>query len=347
MILNAFAVLDAFTTLLRLALALVIVMASVRALLGRKLAEPPMETERSEERYYLLALVSFVLLFLNVAAWPLFYLMLESFIPQWPDVMCIYGVTQIGARSTSASRYLPALVRTLEITKPLLIFVGGAWFCLHLANRRTATAPLKRRVYSCVLVLGMLALTDCAVEIGYLSIPKTEETLQNGCCTLRFDVAEQAQGFLAQAGYDDHNRLPLGRLFWGINGFLLIALLISMSRWRWQYDRLVVLWLPALALVSLPVSLTYLVEVVAPAILHLPYHHCPYDLIPKAPESILAIVLYLFGLFAVGWASLTWCVGRSEETHSFLRNQVTNLLWLAFSSYLGSFVMIWLEMALA
>jgi len=347
MILNAYAVLDGFTTFLRLVVALFIIGAALCALMRRNIPDVAIETEHSGERYYLLALLSCVLMLLNVAAWPLFYLMLESYIPQWPGVMCIYGVTQIGAHSEGVSRYLPTLVRTLETTKPLLVFVSGLWFVLHLANRRTATAPLNHRIFMVLLVLGSIACVDCAVEIGYLAIPKTEETLESGCCTVRFDDSAQAEEFLPQAWRAEENRTRIVGSYWGLNGFLLVALLVSIRACRWQLIRLDLASLLVLALLSLPVSLAFLIEVAAPTILHLPYHHCPYDLLPKAPESVLAIVLYLLGMFAVGWACLAWWVGNSAETRPFLKKQVAKLLLLGFFGYLGSLVMMYLELALA
>ena len=56
---------------------------------------------------------------LGLASWPLLYLLLQSYVPEWPDVMCIYGVTRVGAGSVGASRFLPGLVTALQVLKPL------------------------------------------------------------------------------------------------------------------------------------------------------------------------------------------------------------------------------------
>src|SRR3954447_3858665 len=127
-----------------------------------------------------------LLLAVNVLSWPVLYLLLQSYVPEWPGVMCIYGVTRVGAGSLGPSRFLPALVTTLQAMKPALIFLSGAWFVLHLVNRRTRTAPLTGRVLLLVVLLGLVAAGDAGVELAYLAIPKKEVFLSAGCCTEAF-----------------------------------------------------------------------------------------------------------------------------------------------------------------
>ncbi len=140
-----------------------------------------------ENRFYLLFLLSFLLLGLSLVAWPLLYLLLQSYVPQWPGVMCIYGVTQIGAGSQGASRWLPGLVATLQWLKPAAVFLSGAWLVLYRINRQTRTSPLLPRIILVQIVLGAVVLADTTVEAAYLAIPKKEEFLSNGCCTAVFD----------------------------------------------------------------------------------------------------------------------------------------------------------------
>ncbi len=139
MILNAYALLDAFLTLLRLMLALLVIGLGISAWLGWRRAVTPDARGIVEERGYLLFLLAGLLLFVNLASWPLLYLLLGSYVPEWPGVMCIYGVTQVGKGSLGPSRFLPGLLDTLQILKPTLVFVSGAWGMLYLANRRAPT----------------------------------------------------------------------------------------------------------------------------------------------------------------------------------------------------------------
>ena len=99
MIVNAYAVLTAFVSLLQFAMGLLVITSS----LGRRRVGTPVDVEN---RPYLLLLLSFLLLGLNLASWPLLYALLQSYVPSWPDVMCIYGVTRIGTGSVGSARHL-------------------------------------------------------------------------------------------------------------------------------------------------------------------------------------------------------------------------------------------------
>src|SRR5688572_7974710 len=104
MTLNAYSVLDAFVTLLRLGLGLLVVLLAVLAWRVWHRREPgPEGVQALEDRCYLLFLLAGVLLLLNVLAWPIFYLVLQGYVPEWPGIMCIYGVTRIGAGSLGPS----------------------------------------------------------------------------------------------------------------------------------------------------------------------------------------------------------------------------------------------------
>src|SRR5213076_326432 len=100
MILNAYAVLDAFLSLLRLGLAVLVLALGLPAWRQwARHAAVPEQRRALEDRSYLLFLLAGLLLVLNVVSWPVFYLLLQSYVPEWvgEGVMCIYGVTRIGA----------------------------------------------------------------------------------------------------------------------------------------------------------------------------------------------------------------------------------------------------------
>src|SRR5262249_49616077 len=137
---------------------------------------------------------------LNLLSWPLFYLLLQSYVPEWEGVMCIYGVTRIGAGSVGPARFLPPLVTALQAVKPALVFLSGAWFVLYLINRGTRTAPLTGRVHLLVLAAGLLGVADAAAEGAYLVIPKKEVFLSTGCCTA---APEESSRFLPAAWFQE------------------------------------------------------------------------------------------------------------------------------------------------
>jgi hypothetical protein len=347
MILNAYAVLDGSVALLRLVLGLALLVLGASAWrLWVRPAGPEGRTSL-EDRCYLLAVLAVVLLALSLVSWPLFYLLLQSYVAEWPGVMCVYGVTRIGTGTRGPSRLLPGLVTVLQLTKPALVFASGAWFVLYLADRRTATAPLRGRILLALLALGLLAVLDAAAEGAYLGIPKKEEFVSAGCCTEAFDSESRAARFVPQGilGADDRSRLYAA--YWAVNGGLIAALLVAtwLLRRGWTLA-----WLTPLvfgALLATVVNGLFVIEVAAPTLLHLPHHHCPYDLLPAVPESVLGVVLFIVGGFAVGWACVVGWGANCSETRPFLRQQVVRLLSLAVFGYLGSLVLLSVELALS
>jgi hypothetical protein len=348
MILNAYAVLDGFVALMRLGLGLLVLGLGAVAwrTWGRRAA---VEEDRKalEDRCYLLFLLGGFLLGLNVVAWPVFYLLLQSYVPEWPGVMCIYGVTRIGAGSLGPSRFLPPLVTALQVAKPALVFLSGAWFVLYLVNRRTRTAPLTGRVLVLLLAAGLLAVADGAAEVAYLAIPKKEEFLSAGCCAGAFDTQSHAARFLPAALVRENETGWLYAAYYALNAGLV---LVADGCARLCRRRLPRGWLVTLLLaagLAVAVNAVFLIEVAAPRLLGLPYHHCPYDLVPKAPESVVAVALFLGGSFAVGWACVAAWLGDGAEARPLLPGAVSRLLQFAVFGYLLSLVMLSVELAVA
>jgi hypothetical protein len=344
MILNAYAVLDAFLSLGRLLVGLLVLGFGVSAWRMTWREPTPERSKALEDRVALLYLLASLLLGLNLVAWPLLYLLLQSYVPEWPGVMCIYGVTQVGAGSLGPSRFLPALLQTLQVTKPALVFAGGAWLVLHAVNRRTASGPLLGRVLLALTALGLLAEVDAVAELAYLAIPKQEEFLAVGCCTAGSEAWGRADRFLPASLLREHDRPWLWAAYFVVNLGMVFALGGCARRLRQSraLPRLAPLLLGAV--LAAAVSAAFLTEVAAPRLLHLPGHHCAYDLIPQAPGAVLAVVLFLGGSFAVGWACAAGWWARAPETEPFLPAAVGGLLVAAMWSYLGSLVIMSLEL---
>jgi hypothetical protein len=250
--------------------------------------------------------------------------------------MCIYGVTRIGTGSLGPSRFLPTLVTALEATRPALVFLSGAWFTLYLLNRRTRTAPLTGRVLALLLLTGLLGVADAAAEAAYLVIPKKEHFLSVGCCTEATVAEARAARFLPTGSFGEEAEGWLFGAYYLVNLGVLGGLLLCGRRYLPGAGLALVLLLGVL---SLAVNAVFLVEVAAPRLLGLPYHHCPYDLLPRAPESLVTIALFFVGLFALGAAGVVRWLGRAEETAPLLPGAVNRLLRIAFLGYLGSLLM--------
>jgi hypothetical protein len=349
MILNAYAVLDAFLSVLRLGIGVLVLGLGLSAVWGWVRSARTGEARRAlEDRCYLLFQLAGLLLVLNVLAWPVLYLLLQSYVPEWPGVMCIYGVTRIGAGSMGSSRFLPPLVSALQAMKPALVFLSGAWFVLYLVNRGTRTAPLTGRVLGVLLIAALLAVADAAAEAAYLAIPKKELFPSSGCCTEVFDADSGGGARFVPAALVGEGEGPRWYgVYYAVNLGMAAALAACLWFTRGTVPRG---WLAALGLgaaLSVAFNAVFLVEVAAPRLLRLPYHHCPYDLVPRAPESLVAVALFLAGSFAVGWACVVGWLGGGAESGPGLPQTVARLLRVALAGYLGSVVMLSVELILA
>jgi hypothetical protein len=346
MVLNGFAVLSGLLCALRLLLAAVVVVLGVGATSGARAAYGVEQRGTVESRSYLLLLSAAVLMALNAASWPVLYLFLQSCVREWPGVMCIYGVTQIGSGTLGASRFLPPLVAALQWIKPLVLFASGAACVLYLINRGTPTGPLLNRVLAALTLARGISLADSAVEAAYFVIPRTELRPSSGCCTNGVDAVRRKEQLIPRIRVRDEQRSYLIAAYYGVNlaviaGSLACAVLPSLqssAQRRWL--------LYAGGIGSVPISMLFLTEVAAPAILELPFHHCAYDLVSAAPESVAAAPLFLFGCCCIGWSWVALRFGRCEESRPFLTSFVARLSFLGSFGYLASLVLVSIELLL-
>jgi hypothetical protein len=359
---NGYAVIGVFLDLLRFGAASMAVALGTRTLFSMARSSRESSGVRSalESRAYLSALLAYLLLGLALASWILLYLLLDSLVPESPGAMCIYGVTRVGEGSPGLAGWLPALITGVQLIKPVLVFVAGAVVVLYLLYRRAGTQALLPRFVAGLLVLGVLALADVAAESAYLLIPKRDVPNAGGCCSVAADELR------AQPPQPDEQR-------WLTPAYFACQLLMAGSLWsaahsNWHTTNLAaanqgaamqgaanqaavsawkLLILLAASAVTLCVAARFLVDIAAPALLHLPYHHCLYDLVGTVRESAVAIGLLLWGTFCVGWACVAgWC-GRTGDSLPFLAAEVRRLLSWAGWGYLGSAAMFAVDLWLA
>ena len=331
MIVNAYAILSLFACGLQCAVAMWL---TGRWLNSRRVWSSGWTdggAEAVERNAYLMMTLALVLLGLGLASWPLLYLLLQSYVPSWPGVMCIDGVTRIGTGSLGASRFLPGLLTALQVFKPLLMLMGGAWLVTYLANRATSNAPLMRRLLWGLLIIGSTSLCDGVCTACYLLIPKQEDHLAAGCCTQATSTTTTRSSEPLLAGVSGTELAVVFMLLWA---GLLILILDSIRKQRGGRKRMGGL-LASTLVVSLLGGL-FLVDVLSPALLQRP-HHCPYDLVSELPESVIGIVLFMVGSLWVAAGSIASFCADVPETREILPGLQARVLFLGLFSYLGSF----------
>lgn len=341
MILNTFAILAAFVAVIQLGLGL----AAVRHGLIARRNGTAHNTSETEDRGYLIFLLTFVLIALSVAAWPLLYFMLQSYVAEWPGVMCIRGVTRIGEGSLGSARHLPNLLIFLQWSKPALVFVGGAWYSLYILNRATRTSPLAPQLMWLMIPLGTLAVLDAGATLTYIGIPKIEEFASSGCCVAADENSATREPTRPLVGDALRPNLPFA--FFGFHLGLALTLVLFSNPRVPTPNRLGATGLFLAGLVGLGIGYLFLIEFAAPALLRLPFHHCAYDLISDVPEAVVAIAIYGAALFLLGWAAVVSWFACDAETAPIVPRMVRRLLGLSYLAYFVALIMLSLELVLA
>jgi hypothetical protein len=337
---SGYVAVGAFLGTLQLAVAVWAIVVGLRSWLAWRHGRPDLAQERLEERTYLAALLGYLLLGLSLISWLVFYLMLDSFVPQWPGAMCIYGIMQIGLGSNGIYGWLPTLVSLVQILKPSLVFAVGAALVVYRFYRSQGTRTLLPRVAGLFAVVAVMASLDATTALAYLAIPKRENVSSSGCCS-------------ASAGGSDRV-MPPGlhaqeQLEWCYYGCHLVMAALLLHRLKRTDRARLSLELPlaAMAVLTLAVSMQFLVEVASPRLLHLPYHRCLYDLVPGVPESAAALALLLWGTFCVGWSSLVGWLGRAPESETAAAEEARRWRAYALVGYAGSVAMLSFDLWLA
>jgi len=272
------------------------------------------------ERAPLLLLIVVVLLLVRALAWPHFYLLLESFVPALAPqgVMCVYGVTRVA----------PGLVLALQWLKPAVVALLAAWWILVMIDQRTEGAlrdqraedaprdqrnegaPLRRLRSVAIVPLALLALAECAIEGIYLASDKLGRPVT--CCSQPADLTGRAIAAspspLALAGFDTAEKTLAA---YALLNVVVVALAFVLARRRAAARAphaplapLAAIALVVLACANLVVAQWAWLDAVAPRVLGLPYHHCLYEVVTRAPAMGLAAILTIGGNLAAAGAPL-------------------------------------------
>ncbi|MFO0932976.1 MAG: hypothetical protein U1E39_09730 [Planctomycetota bacterium] len=299
MILHAASLLALFVALVELVLGGAIV-----AIAGRASRRRRLDPVAVDARLPLLGHLATVLAAVAVVAWPLLYLLLDAYVPQWRGVVCIQGVTRVGEGSVGPAGALPALVAWLQATKPAFVLAVGAWAVLRSANRATATGALTGRELGALLAAGGLAIADAALTTAYVVIPKREQFLENGCCAVpaRGSTALVDGEFTTRTAAAFDGRV-LTLAYAAVTLALVLATTWALRRPRWIWGALVA------AALEVPVGLVFLREVAAPRFLGLPGHRCAYCVLSSSAAGVAFLALAATGVLCVAWAAVAQGLG--------------------------------------
>jgi hypothetical protein len=286
----------------------------------------PEEKTSLEDRSYLVLLIMVIVLVIRLFDWPLFYVTLQSFISDIEGAMCIFGVTQVR----------PGLTRFLEFLKPVNFFLIGGWFLLHLLDRATKTSPLMKRKLLLLSILSLLVLIDSLGDI-FLILGIAPESLVS-CCTTVTDISNRPTRTTPLSIFGPEYAQSLQVLFFithlALIGFVGVSLKFKIFR------RPILGLLFLFAILNATLFLLSQVEVFAPAMMHLPFHHCLYCLWQYVPDSIAMYLFFILGTFSVGWGFTTSLFGRQGEAADLLPGYLRKIYSFAFFFLLASLIML-------
>lgn len=234
----------------------------------------------SEQKYYLLGMIGVIILLARMFNVPLFFWMLQSLVPYCPGAMCSYGVINVAAPYSSIALIL----------KIILPFIYGVWLILEVANRRQPLLPfIKNLALSFIILLLPLVMVDSVVDIFLVA---SIRPVYAPCCSSIYNIDPP---FSPSAIFGPAFGMSIVILTI-ILSLSLIALQLFESRSR---------YIPFISLgLSLIVSLLYLVTIhdtLAPLVLGLANHHCPYCLFQEFPDTAFFATLFWIGVASVGW----------------------------------------------
>lgn len=298
MIVNIYTLIMLFVAFVSLFLGGFLLYATIKSLLSFKAIVPLEAKSRFEQKGYLIFLTACVAIAIRMLAWPWFYFMLQSFVPEIPGAMCMFGVTQI----------LPSTVTFLQIVKPIAFFIMGGWLLCYYVDTSTPTAPLARKnLYFLLVVCGVL-LIDSIADISY--VLRMKPLMSVSCCATFFDVPLRPSAMIPQAIFGSQFQHILYILYYATN-IALIALLFTTLLKKWQSllslpENSILYSQAAIAIVNIPVVIISFFEIIAPKLMQLPYHHCIYCFMGNGtvPDSPIILGLFIIGTFAVGWMGI-------------------------------------------
>ncbi len=279
-----------------------------------------------ENRSYLVLLIIAVVLLMRLANWPLFYATFQSFIPDIEGAMCIFGVTQVRL----------GLTHFLEFLKPIVFFLIGGWLILNRLDRTTKTSPLMRKKLLFLSVICLFVLVDSLGDI-LLILGIAPQSLVS-CCTTVTDITSRPTRTTPIAIFGPEYGRPLQTLYFITHLALLGFIGVSLKFRIFRRPILGLLFL--FSVLNAALFLLSQIEVFAPAMMHLPFHHCLYCLWQYVPDSILMFSFFSLGTFSVGWGFTTELFGGKEETADFLPVYLRKIYSVAFFFLSVSFIML-------
>jgi hypothetical protein len=288
MVLNAFALTSLFVGIISLILMTAAALSALYFHRQYRKSEGIDERASAQSRVNLSMLLLFTAFLLRLATWPLFYILLQSFIPVVPGAMCIYGVTQV----------MPAFTALLQVLKPLSFFLMGGSLIFYGFDLSLRNHPLMNKGIRLLVVASTVAAIDGVAELLYILV-FSPPGVAVSCCTVVADLVFPAALLLPAPLFSAHYHRILMAGYHGFN--LGLASLIYFLIWQRNSKRVWFTFIGIAALLNGAITYAVFKEYLGPRLMHLPDHHCLYCLLQYQPIAIAILGFFILGSFLAIW----------------------------------------------
>ena len=261
------------------------------------------EKQVLQKEFYLAFSGIVIILVIRLFLLPIYFWAMQGFVPMIPGAMCLWGVF------TAVPAAWGALL--LKFALPV-VYVG--WIFLYYIDGKSKTHPLMRNMMAFFIIISPLVLIDSGTDLlvfGQIS------PIHVNCCSDAIDLGMRpVPGSIGALS----GQMQLLIIFFLVGSLFAFSLFLSIKHRAAN-------WV-ALAL-SLPLAGIYVLnmtEVLAPWLLHLPFHHCPFCLLQDHPLSIAFSLLIWFGVAAPWLMLITSAMGHetleTQQTESKVKNAI-------------------------
>ena len=290
-------------------------------------------TMRENQRYLLFCLGESMLV-IRLFSYPFFYLVMASFVGKVDGAMCIYGATKL----------FPGLTLFLEVIKPLLFFLGGVWimlFGLERMNQGGLGQADRPAATMLILLLGCAGLTLVEAGGSIVLWLRASAELAVSCCTTITDIPSRFTVWIPEAILGPDFVKPLWYGYFGFNGLMLLLGGVGWFRVsRGKAGVLMFTLLSCLAICCGGITLLAMIELVAPGLMGLSFHHCIYCFVQDVLDGALILGLVMFGTFGFLALLPVFLLARSWTERRRLDRVLSWLLGLGMIGLSGSLLMV-------
>ena len=195
---------------------------------------------------------------------------------------------------------------------------------------------LFRSLLSFCLIAGLVdSIGSAALWI------QSNAELAVSCCTTITDIPSRFTVWLPTSLFGHEYHPLLWNLFYGSNILLIcVALFFSRQIAKGGVRQRSFFFLLLLALLNIAIGLFAYIEVIAPKLMNLPFHHCLYCMVQNVMDAPVFVALFIGGNALLGAIFPVHLLAASWAESSHLNSLTKKLLFFGVLFLIGNMLMI-------